>query len=111
MNRSRKISMTTVATIATILFTPITIPPILKLSDRKAGSRTACERAEMKFWNSTCRIIATAKLVISIVAPDPLRTGRKAIRSIRTAATIEAQIASGTDTTKGTPAIPQYIST
>ena len=36
---------------------------------------TGCERAEIRFWNSTCRIMATAKLVTSMVAADAFLQG------------------------------------
>ena len=46
-----------------------------------------------------------------LVAPEALRTGRKATRSIAMADSIEASTASGTPMAKGMPARPQYIST
>jgi len=67
------------------------------------GTGTACPRAEMKFWKMTWSSMATAKLVMSSVAALALRTGRKAVASMMTAAIPPTRTAARTAAQKGTP--------
>ena len=89
----------------------MTKPKIETLSDRRSGRSTGWERAEIRFWNRTWRIIATAKLVTSMVAPEAFRTGRKATRSIATARIIAQPMARRAERAKGNSANPQNINT
>ena len=60
---------------------------MVTLSTKKIGNRTACGRGEIASRVVFCSSVLTANDVISIVVGEAKRTGRKATRSISTAAT------------------------
>jgi len=82
------ISSRKVAAIEIDWMAPICNAPSVQAPLRKSGIGTERARGKMNSWKDTCRMPLTAKLVSSMAAPPALRTGRKAILSIRTATTM-----------------------
>ncbi len=99
----RRASESRTITIAVSWISPIPTPKIGITWLISSGSWIPRGRGEMRFWKRTWRMIETAKLVRSIVAPLAPRTGRNAMRSIRSAATIEVPTAATITIGSGAP--------
>ena len=79
---------------------PIEKAPVIQL-----GMATACGRADTPFWKMTLSSPETAKLVRRRLVTLAPRIGRKATRSIATAATAAQMTARSTAAGNGTPAM------
>ena len=97
-------SSTSVTPIETICTTAMSSDPIETVEVSTSGVGIAFGRAEISVWKRVCRMMLTARLASSSVGTPSPRSGRKATRSMSTAATPAARTPRRAATRNGIPA-------